>query len=227
MIDREIKAGDLIGFSGNSWQSAVIAIGTYGIPRWGLTHVGVVADVFDEDRCLDGTRTPDWSDRSFRGPFCARIDKRYDKLGPPISLLFESTTGCDLPCEINGRVIDGTQAHDIWSRVEGYDGKVWHYPYRYVLSPIGSIRFTNFLLKNCRKEYDTIGAIRSGGLALSWLESLLRDEDLTSLFCSEYVAAAYDHVNILDLKSASRWNPARLVRYMSHYGFLAEPRRLK
>ncbi len=43
----DIKAGDVIGFSGNSWISALINIGTYGIPFSGISHVGVMAHAAD------------------------------------------------------------------------------------------------------------------------------------------------------------------------------------
>ena len=43
----DLKAGDVIGFSGNSWISALINIGTYGIPFWGISHVGVMAHAAD------------------------------------------------------------------------------------------------------------------------------------------------------------------------------------
>ena len=43
----DIKAGDVIGFSGNSWISGLINIGTYGIPFWGISHVGIMAHAAD------------------------------------------------------------------------------------------------------------------------------------------------------------------------------------
>ena len=39
-----IKAGDIVGFSGPSWISAGINIATYGIPLWGISHVGIMAN---------------------------------------------------------------------------------------------------------------------------------------------------------------------------------------
>ena len=43
----DLKAGDVIGFSGESWVSFLINIGTYGIPFWGVSHVGVMAHAAD------------------------------------------------------------------------------------------------------------------------------------------------------------------------------------
>ena len=47
----EIKAGDIIGFSGDSWISACVNIATYGIPFWGLSHVGIMGHA-DDGRLL-------------------------------------------------------------------------------------------------------------------------------------------------------------------------------
>jgi hypothetical protein len=43
----DLKAGDVIGFSGESWISFLINIGTYGIPFWGISHVGIMAHAAD------------------------------------------------------------------------------------------------------------------------------------------------------------------------------------
>lgn len=43
-----IKAGDIIGFSGTGIVSDVINVSTQGIPRWGVSHVGIVADYKDD-----------------------------------------------------------------------------------------------------------------------------------------------------------------------------------
>ena len=43
----DLKAGDVIGFSGNSWISALINLGTYGLPFSGISHVGIMAHAAD------------------------------------------------------------------------------------------------------------------------------------------------------------------------------------
>lgn len=40
---KELKAGDIIGFSGRSGWSALINLCTGGIPLWSLSHVGIMA----------------------------------------------------------------------------------------------------------------------------------------------------------------------------------------
>jgi hypothetical protein len=37
------RAGDIFGCSGHSLESAVIAVATYGVPFWSLSHVAIVA----------------------------------------------------------------------------------------------------------------------------------------------------------------------------------------
>jgi len=205
-----IKPGDIIGFSGDSWVSATINIATYGIPYWDLSHVGIVAEY---DVMWDGPGR-EYPYSEFR--------HRHHEL-----LLFESTFGCPMPCEILGKVTSGVQAHPIAKRIEQYGGKVWHYPLYRELRPLETRRMTAFLLEYLGRNYDWIGAVRAAGRGFSWLESRLRREDLSSLFCSEYCAGAHKHINLLDTHSASRWSPNLLTRVERRCGILLKPRRLK
>ncbi len=51
MIDYRFKPGDILAFSGASFQSDIINIGTYGVPRWSISHVGIVAgEYYDSDK---------------------------------------------------------------------------------------------------------------------------------------------------------------------------------
>lgn len=45
MIPYDIKAGDIIGFSGDHWYSSAINICTLGVPHYSISHVGIVAYV--------------------------------------------------------------------------------------------------------------------------------------------------------------------------------------
>jgi hypothetical protein len=40
----DLKAGDIIGFSGDAWLSAGIALATFGVPWWSLSHVGIMGE---------------------------------------------------------------------------------------------------------------------------------------------------------------------------------------
>ena len=187
----EPKAGDIIGFSGDSWLSAGINLATYGIPFWSLSHVGIVGE-------HDGEL-----------------------------LLFESTEQNELPCSIRGKPVCGTQAHRLDECIRAYNGKVWHYPLYRPLYTFERKRLNTFLQKYLGKDYDAVGAFRAGGVGWSWLESKLRRQDLSSLFCSEYCAAAHARVGIFRTDHLSRWSPNRLVRTERRRGILLKPWRLK
>jgi hypothetical protein len=188
-----VKPADIVGFSGRSWLGTAINIATYGLPFYGLSHVGVMAN------------TPD-----------GRL------------LLFESTSlDDDTACEITGKPIAGTQAHSLDSALKRYRGAVWHYPLYRPLYPYEQERLTDFLMDTIGVPYDMMGAFRSGGVGLSWVESLLHESNLQSIFCSEWVAAAYAVTGLHATDNVSRWNPNRLCRHLRWHHLLCKPRRLK
>jgi hypothetical protein len=188
----EFKAGDVIGFSGNGWISGLINIGTYGLPWWGLSHVGILAHASD-----------------------GRL------------LLFESTTLEGMPCEIMGACFNGTQAHDLDKILKVYPGKVWHYPLYRRLFEHEDKRLTDFLMATIHTPYDEMGAFRSAGIGLSWVESCLREQDLHMMFCSEWVAAAHATIGIMPTDNAGRWNPNHLCRTLRGKELVFKPRRMR
>jgi hypothetical protein len=54
----EIKPGDIIGFSGRSLISAGINLGTYGIPWWSISHVGIIGRYNDRLLLFESTELP-------------------------------------------------------------------------------------------------------------------------------------------------------------------------
>ena len=149
--EREIKTGDIIGFSGRSWIIAGINIATYGIPLWGISHVGIMAN------------SPDGK---------LRIFERMSLDG-------------DIPCEITGKVICGTQAHSLHFILQHYQGRAWHYPLYRPLYPTEDERLTEFLIDTLGTPYDAMGPFRSAGVGLSWIESLFHPSNLHTIFCSD------------------------------------------
>ena len=142
-------------------------------------------------------------------------------------LLFESTTLSDVPCVIQGKPFKGTQAVRLSDRLERYSGRAWHYPLYRPLFDAEAERLNDFLRDNIGIAYDYIGAVRAGGIGWSWFESLLHDEDLSFIFCSELVAAAHALIGLLQTDNISRWNPNRLIRHQRWAGILRKPRRLQ
>jgi hypothetical protein len=142
-------------------------------------------------------------------------------------LLFESTTLSNLPCVIRGENFKGTQAVRLQDRVDSYKGSIHHYPLYRELYPDEANRLNAFLADHVHIPYDTIGAVRSGGAAWSWIESWLRDEDLSRIFCSEFCAAGHREIGMLRTDNVSRWNPNRFIRFQRREKALVKPWRLK
>jgi len=142
--------------------------------------------------------------------------------------LFESTTlDGEIPCEITGKPICGTQAHGLAFILNQYKGAAYHYPLYRPLYANEDDRLTEFLIDTIGVPYDAMGAFRSAGVGLSWIESLFRGQSLTSIFCSEWVAAAYAVTGLHPTDNVSRWNPNRLCRHLRGHDILCKPRRLK
>lgn len=142
-------------------------------------------------------------------------------------LLFEAMTNSNLPCEIQGGLFQGSQAHGIIEAVTQYQGKAWHYPLYRRLFQHERERLSEFLYETIGVPYDRIGAFRAGGIGFSWLESQLQTRDMSSLFCSEWCATAHGEIGIFPNDNGARWNPNYFVRTERKMGLLQRPRRLK
>lgn len=176
----EIKAGDFIGFSGRDLMSAVINVGTLGIPFFGLSHCGIA---------VSDPETPD------------------------NLMIFESTTISPGPCAFTRERTSGVQAHRLPWRIENYEGKVWHYPLSRTLSEAQRGVLWRSCLDDLGKDYDYLQAFRSRSLGFGWLEkALYGKENLTSVYCSEFVASKYRELDVFRTGNVSRWSPNRLSR---------------
>ena len=143
------------------------------------------------------------------------------------TLLFESCFDQDAPCEVTGKHFSGTQAHTLDYRLKNYPGKMWHYPLYRELYQFERKRLNRFLRETVGTPYDQIGAFRSGGIGFSWLESLLRQTDLSSIFCSEWCASAHTTIGIFQTDNVSRWSPNKFIRAERRQELLLAPVRLK
>lgn len=183
----DLKAGDILGFCGYNHISDIINIGTLGLPRFSISHVGILGE--------------------YKGEL----------------VLFESTTLDNLPCLIQGKLFKGTQAHHIDERVKSYHGKVWHYALTRPLYDFEKDRLNSFLLGTIGIPYDQIGAFRASD-HWSWIEQWFHEENLSSIFCSEWCAAAHNDIGIFSTSDASRWSPNRLIRAERWHGLLHRPK---
>lgn len=134
-------------------------------------------------------------------------------------LIFESTTLCDLACEITHRKNKGTQAHLPADRIANYDGKVWRLRLsrRDALTEPESQRLSDFLLSEIGKPYDYEGAMISATKWLRLCEFMYPTMD--KIFCSYYVMAALKDIGKVDHDLNPRaYSPARLARDLMVWG---------
>jgi len=140
-------------------------------------------------------------------------------------VLWESTSMAGQPCLIQRKDVSGVQAQDITTRINGYPGRVWHYPLNQPLDTKRISRLNAFCQKFLGNSYDAIGAFRSRGLSL--IEKVIfRPPDMTSVFCSEFCAAGHKHIGLFQ-NNESRMNPNKFIRHECHAHVLAKPRRKK
>ena len=128
-------------------------------------------------------------------------------------LIYESTTQCPLDCEFAHRKVSGVQAHNPYARIESYYGGVWVYRLTPELNKYESARLTKFLHYHVGTEYDYRGALRARDSGFM-LRYILPASGLETLFCSEYVAAALQCLERVDLSYGNGWSPNRLRRYL-------------
>ncbi len=50
-----LRDGDVVGFSGKGFVSDGVNLATFGIPRWGLSHIGIIAEVADDKYLFEST----------------------------------------------------------------------------------------------------------------------------------------------------------------------------
>lgn len=66
----KIQAGDIIAFSGSDWVSDAINLVTWGLPRRGIHHVGIVSLIHNEPVLYEAMSSAD-----YRGP-CLRTGRK-------------------------------------------------------------------------------------------------------------------------------------------------------
>jgi hypothetical protein len=138
--------------------------------------------------------------------------------------LVEATSLCDEPCDFAGRRVSGVQLHDPMRRVEQYTaagGRVDVYR----LSHFWRFGFGESVdaWELCREllqagtVYDFLGAGLSGTRFFQ-LSRLFPAADLSTVFCSELVAALLMRLGRLPIGNATRFNPGRLMRALVKSG---------
>lgn len=103
----------------------------------------------------------------------------------------------------------GVQFNRLSDHIRDYEGDIWWMPLKdNIRQKLDVIEIMVFLISQRGKEYDAPQAILS---ALDILPDT--KEDLDKLFCSEYVTAAFEHVNLLKDINASEQTPGDVVNF--------------
>jgi hypothetical protein len=184
-MDMDLKNGGIIGFSGSHYQSDLINVVTYGIPRYSLSHVGVLARKNKRSKWLvfEANEDVPWQ--------CAVTHKKHDGVqAHSLDLLLERYPG------------------KMWY----YSLADVTFECPSVLSDELSLYTT--LCNELGTPYDWMGAKRAGGFFHSAIHALLHKQDTSSLFCSELVAMILNEYGILDTDNVSKWSPNRLMRHL-------------
>lgn len=79
----KIKPGDVVGFSGTGKCSIFINLMSYGIPRWGISHVGIIGAYHGENLLFESTTLSNVpcviQGKPFRGTQAVRLADRVAK----------------------------------------------------------------------------------------------------------------------------------------------------
>lgn len=111
-------------------------------------------------------------------------------------MLFESTTLCNLDCEILKRPVKGVQCHDIGKRLAFYRGRAWVMRVSDDWAPLTrfqSERLTRFCVENVGAEYDFDGLPRN---IFEHLFTFLRPPKRHTV-CSRFVSRAEVHASLV------------------------------
>lgn len=180
-----LKPGDVLGFNSRSWVSDCINLGSYGIPRYSISHLGIIG------------HHPDYDNLIYQSCY-----------NPP---LFYGNHGTPAPCVIQKKIVNGTQAQG-YETLINYPGKVWWYRLHLPLRNFETDMLSIYLNGTIGRPYDRPGAFEAGGHLIANLMSWWHPECTASFFCSEWVAAAYRQIERFDTDSVSRWSPNAFLR---------------
>lgn len=142
------------------------------------------------------------------------------------NLVYQSCYEPPGPCAIQKKLVRGTQAQPLESILD-YKGKVWLYRLRIPLRLYETDMLSCYLNGTLGRPYDRVGAWQAGGQLISRLFGWLIPEHTASLFCSEWVAAAYAHIERFDTDSVSRWSPNAFLRECRRRAIHLKPMRIK
>lgn len=197
-----LRAGDVLAYSGKGWLSGFINLVTGRLPDHGASHVSILATYVKLSR------------------------------GDVSSLLnFESTSVYeDKPenaCEITRKYIRGVQAHTLEFAL-ARPGKIWVYRLKRPLTRAQQKKLTAYIDSQLGKPYKYFGAGKSfGGGFRAWIRNKLGREDTGALFCSDLVGGAVNVFWDKEFETPSAFSPNNLLAELTSDGVYEGPERLK
>lgn len=195
----EFAPGDLLGFQGRDLVSVAVNLYTRGWPfPWPASWAGL--------------------------SHVAVVGQHPNNPGE--LALYESTTGCRLPCLSCGAPVNGVQCHAIEERLASYDGLKFHYPMTAAAREFFNEKAAQaFLSRAMHRPYDYSQALNAREGIFGWLARRLYPVDAAAAYyCSELIAGSWS-AGLGQLRSR-QWNPNRLVRLAREIGIVDERRLL-
>ena len=127
------------------------------------------------------------------------------------SVVAESTASSNLPDMESGLLTIGVQAHFFSDWLAAYDGDVWQYSLKEPLIGSQEVQLVKWIETEHRYN---VGYNFAGVMKLGW--DRLRPHtalDLSPLFCSELVTAAYEAIGIVSGKVPADQTPDDVVNF--------------
>ena len=143
------------------------------------------------------------------------------------AMLFESTTLCDLPCEILKRKIKGVQAHNPEKRAAAYKGRVWRMrlPAEHTLSRWQSEKLTDACQSHLGDAYGFADLLHAGsilGRIRTWLPTPKHED------CARFVALVLRDACVIGRNVIpARMSPAYIARTWPWMELYEAPVRIK
>lgn len=192
-----LRPGDVLGLSGACALGDAVNLATWGVPRWGLSHLAIVAPY-----CPDGMRT--------------------SKL-----VVCEATIREDYPCVYAEKCVSGVQAHWPEEWLQRQNGRVWLYRPANEVSPWDAYVLGEWCKLMMGRAYDYWGALHARQVVGGWLLHRVLPEDFNEFFCSEFVPAALRLVELFETDNCSVWSPNKFTRHWVRTGGCEPPVRIK
>lgn len=155
-----------------------------------------------------------WPSQLIRGLWISHVGVIAQHAGE--TRLFESTTLCDLPCEIQRKRVKGVQCHAPKDRIKAYKGCVWRLRLARDarLATWQSSRLTAFCEGQIGDEYDYAGLVQTGSIlryARFWTPPA------KSMECSRYSMLALREAQVVGRDVAPvEFTPAKMERDLTH-----------